>query len=178
MKYISVPTRDQVSPRAQEIFDSVQRKLGKVPNLYATIAYSDVTLKAMLDFDAALAGSSFSGIEREAINLVVSQVNECRYCLAAHSFVAGKLGIPAEEIKKFRQGSASDGRLNTALQLAKAIAEHKGAAGEKLIREFLGAGFDEAALIELTGLVAIRSFTNYVFALTDIPVDFPPAPEL
>ena len=36
----SVPTREQVSTNNQVIFDNLQKALGFVPNLYATIAYS------------------------------------------------------------------------------------------------------------------------------------------
>ena len=32
--------------------------------------------------------------------------------------------------------------------------------------------------MELIGLVTVRVFTNYVYALTDIPVDFPEAEPL
>ncbi len=178
MKSITVPTREQVSTQSQEIFDVLTKKIGKVPNLYATIGYSGTTLKAVLEFDGALSQSVFSAKEREAVNLVVSQVNNCAYCLAAHTFIAGKLGVPADEIMLFRKGVASDSKLNAAVQLAKAIAENKGNVAENLKQAFFDAGYDEAMLMDLIGLVSIRTYTNYVYALTQIPVDFPAAEEL
>ena len=36
----NVPTREEVAPTNQTIFDNLNKALGFVPNLYATIAYS------------------------------------------------------------------------------------------------------------------------------------------
>ncbi|MEI9921661.1 MAG: hypothetical protein WDO14_23155 [Bacteroidota bacterium] len=63
--------------------------------------------------------------------------------------------------------------MQTALQLAKAIATNKGRVEENFETAFFDAGYNEAALMELIALVTIRTFTNYVFALTKIPVDYP-----
>lgn len=173
MKTINVPTREQVSPQAQVIFDAIAKKLGKVPNLYATIGYSAEALKAMLDFEETLNHGVFSAKEREAVYLVVSQVNSCDYCLAAHTILAGMRGFTKDEILNCRRGQAADPKLYAVLQLAKAIAENKGIVNAAVKDAFFDAGFNEAALIELSALVTLRTFTNYVYALTEIPVDFP-----
>ena len=39
-----VPTRDTVSPGNQVLFDQLDKQLGKVPNLYATLAHSEHAL--------------------------------------------------------------------------------------------------------------------------------------
>ncbi|MEA5141142.1 carboxymuconolactone decarboxylase family protein [Arcicella rigui] len=53
------------------------------------------------------------------------------------------------------------------------IANNKGNAGEEALEHFFEVGYDEKALIELIGLITLRTFTNYVFANTKITVDFP-----
>jgi len=178
MKTINVPSREQVSPESQEIFDEITKKMGKVPNLYATIGFSHNALKAMLDFERAFNNGVFNAKEREAIYLAVSQVNHCDYCLAAHSILAGMRGYNVEEILNLRRGIAEDSKLLAVVQLAKAIAESKGNVNHFVKNSFFDAGYDEAALIELTALVTLRTFTNYVYALTDIPLDFPKVSEI
>ncbi|WP_353719929.1 carboxymuconolactone decarboxylase family protein [Dyadobacter sp. 676] len=178
MKTISVPAREQVGPQSQEIFDTISQRIGRVPNLYATMGYSSHALKAMLDFEDTLTHSVFSAREREAVYLTVSQVNGCEYCLAAHSILARKRGYSNEEIINFRKGFATDPRLNTAIQLAKAIVENKGKADEAVRDAFFDAGYDEAALMELAALATLRTFTNYAYALTKIPLDFPAVEEI
>jgi len=68
--------------------------------------------------------------------------------------------------------------MNAIVQLARSITETQGHPEEKYIEQFFNEGFDEGALMELIGFVVVRIFTNYVFAITEIPVDFPLAPAL
>jgi AhpD family alkylhydroperoxidase len=147
MKNITVPTNDQLSPESQQLLEFYIKKLGRIPNLYATIGYSSNALKAMLEFEEELNHSVFSAKEKEAIYLVVSQVNGCEYCLAAHSLLAAKRGYKNEEILNLRRGLATDAKLQTALQLAKAIAENKGAVEDNLKNAFFEAGYNEPALM-------------------------------
>jgi len=173
MKTINLPSKDQLKPESQELLEPFNKRIGKIPNLYATIGYSPNALKAMLQFEENLNHSVFSAKEREAVYIVVSQVNGCDYCLAAHSILAGKRGYKPEEILNLRRGLAADPKLQTALQLAKAIAENKGDVQDTFKDAFFNAGYDEAALMELIALVTIRTFTNYVYVMTKIPIDYP-----
>jgi uncharacterized peroxidase-related enzyme len=178
MKKITVPTIDQVNPDSKVLFEGMQRRLGKVPNLYATIGYSSNALKAFLDLDVTLSKGIFNGKQREAIALVVSQLNNCAYCLAGHTASAVRYGLTIDETIEIRKGHSSDAKINAIVQLAKSITENKGHADEALMQQFFDAGFDEGALMELIGFVTVRVYTNYVFAATDIPVDFPAAPAI
>ena len=94
MNTIQVPTRDQVSPANQALFDQLKKGLGMGPNLYATLALSEHALGNYLAFQNAK--SSITGKAREVVNLVVSQVNNCQYCLAAHTVIGGMVGFPPE----------------------------------------------------------------------------------
>jgi uncharacterized peroxidase-related enzyme len=178
MKTITVPSAEQVSEESRALFDQLKKRLGKVPNLYATMGYSSHALKGFLDFEAGLNGGQFSAKEREAIALVVSEVNQCAYCLAVHTRLAILRGFTKEETLAIRRGKAADAKLNAIVQLAKSIAENKGHADEGSLNNFYEQGYTEATLMELAGLVAVRVYTNYVFALTAIPVDFPLAESL
>jgi uncharacterized peroxidase-related enzyme len=173
MKNIVVPAREQVSPESQLLFDIYQKRVGKVPNLYATMGYSAVALKAFMSLEDTLNEGVFNPKEREAIALVVSEVNGCAYCLAGHTLLAIKRGFTKEDTLAIRRGEIADPKLNAIIQLAKAITETKGYVPEEVLDKFYAAGFNEGALMELIGLVTARVYTNYVFAVSGIPVDFP-----
>lgn len=172
MKSIEVPAREQVSPETQLLFDQLQKRLGMVPNLLATIGYSANALKGLLNFEALLNNGAFNPEEREAIALVVSEANHCTYCLAAHTLRATNQGADKEYIFSLRRGETTDKKLNAILQLAKSITVNKGEVNKSLLEDFFEAGFNESALIELIGLVSVRTFTNYVYSLTAIPLDY------
>lgn len=179
MKTIQVPDLNQVSVESKTILEQVSKRMGKIPNLYATIGYSAPALKGMLEFEASLAhDASFTAKEREAINLIVSQVNQCDYCLAAHTSLAQLRGFSQADTIAIRRAAYSEPRLNAIIQLAQSLTAQKGNAEPALLEAFFEAGFNEKALIELIGLITVRSFANYVYAATNVPIDFPAAEPL
>jgi len=172
-----VLTRDNVSPAHQTIFDNVTKVLGFVPNAYAEFAHSENALSVFLT--AQNAKSSLTTREKEAVSLVVSQVNECLYCLSSHSVFANKQGLTDEQILEIRSGSATfDNKLDALVKLSKSIAENKGHANPELTDNFMAAGYNKGNLIDVIMLVGIRSISNYVNAITNAEIDWPIAPEL
>lgn len=177
MKYFNVPTRDEVSENNQLIFDKLQKGLGFVPNLYATIAHSDTALDNYLEFQSSK--TSLSNKEKEAINLIVSQVNDCKYCQSAHTLLGKMNGFKEEQIIELRSGFASfDSKLDALVKLAKEITETKGRPSEVVIENFFSAGYTKGSLIDVILAVADKVVMNYVHNITQVPIDFPLAIDL
>ena len=172
-----VPTRSEVTPTNQAIFDSLEKAVGFVPNLYATYAHSENALKNYLDFSNAK--TSLTNKEKEAVNLAVSEVNQCQYCLAAHTAIAGMNGFTPDQIIELRQGKASfDSRINAIAQVAKNMTENRGATSPEVVKAFFEAGLTNENLIDLICLVGDKTISNYLHSTTQIPVDFPAAQPL
>jgi AhpD family alkylhydroperoxidase len=130
-------------------------------------------LSGFLTFSETLRKGSFSNKEQEAIALAVSQANECDYCLAAHTVLAQMSGFTETETIGLRMGSILHDKLKPLTQLAIELTKNRGAASEEAIKRFYAAGYDEAALADLIGLVALRSITNYIYSQGDFETDFP-----
>lgn len=175
---IQVPTRDQLDAKGQNIYDNINKQLGTVPNLYATIGYSSDTLENFLGFSGNAGTSSFNKKEIEAIKLAVSEVNACQYCLAAHTALGKMAGFTEDETLQLRAGTIADNRLNAITQLAADISRNRGKASENAKTNFFAQGFDEKALIDLIAVVTAITFTNYAHGSTEVPVDFPRAKAL
>lgn len=177
MKTINVPTYAQVSPANQAIFDQLKKGLGFVPNLYATFAHSDTALATYLALQNAK--SSLSPKAREVINLVVSQVNRCAYCLAAHTALGKMVGFTPEQILEIRRGGASfDARLDALAKLVRNITLERGHADPGLVQAFFAVGWTEGNLVDALVVVGDKVVSNFLHGATQIPVDFPPAPAL
>ncbi len=177
MKTITVPTAASVSPANRAIFERLEKGLGMVPNLYATLAYSEHGLGNYLTLQNSK--TSLNAKEREVINLVVSQVNDCAYCLAAHTALGGMVGFTPAEIIEIRKGGASfDAKLDALARLVKSAALHRGHAAQETLDAFFAAGYDEGNLVDAVIVVGDKIITNYLHALTKVPVDFPAAPAL
>ena len=175
---IQVPTRDQVDAKAQGIFDNLKKQLGTVPNLYAAIGYSGDALANFLTFSSTAGGNSFTQKEKEAIDLAVSEVNGCTYCLAAHTALGKMAGFTEDETIALRAGTIGDARLKAITALAAGIAKNRGKVKDELVQAFFAEGFDEKALIDLLAAVTAITFTNFAHGLTKVPVDFPKATAL
>lgn len=177
MNTITVPTAASVSPANQVIFAQLKQGLGMVPNLYATLAYSEHGLGNYLTLQNGK--SSLSAKEREVINLVVSQVNECAYCLAAHTALGGMVGFTPDQIIAIRKGGAAfDPKLDALAKLVKSTAEHRGHAAQDAIDAFFAAGYNKGNLVDAVIVIGDKIITNYLHALTAVPVDFPAAPAI
>jgi uncharacterized peroxidase-related enzyme len=177
MTTFSVPTRDDVTPDNQAIFDNLKKALGFVPNLYATFAYSPTALGTYLALQNAK--SSLKPKEREVINLVVSQVNDCEYCLAAHTALGKMLGFTDAQILEIRRGRASfDPKLDGLVRFVREVAEKRGHVSATTTDAFLAAGWSQANLVDAIMVVGDKSISNYLHGTTKIPVDFPAAEKL
>jgi uncharacterized peroxidase-related enzyme len=177
MTTITVPTRDDVSPANQGIFDALKKQLGFVPNLYATLAHSENALGSYLALQSAK--SSINAKSREVVNLVVSQVNACEYCLAAHTALGKMNGFTDAQILEIRSGRASfDTKLDALARLTRSIAENRGHADEALVEAFFAAGWTTENLVDAIVTIGDKTVTNYLHATTKVPVDFPAAPAL
>lgn len=177
MTQFVVPKRSEVSENNQKIFDRLEGTLGMVPNLYATIAYSETGLENYMTLQNGK--TSLSKKEKEVINLVVSQINDCQYCQSAHT-VLGKLnGFSDDQIIEIRKGKASfDPRLNALTKFTKELTLNKGKVTEGTLNGFLNAGFSKGSIVDVIIAIADKIVMNYLHNLTRIPIDFPLAEQL
>ncbi len=178
MKKLNAVTYDEAPRDVQKVFDGFKKKMGMIPNLYATTANSPAALSAILQYGETLKKGEFNAQEVEAIALSVSQENFCQYCLAAHTAIGKVVGLTDEETLNLRGGRSYDPKLNALVHLAKEIAETRGQPLEESINQFIEAGYSKAALVELIGFVSLNVFNNYLNHIADTQVDFPQAPEL
>ena len=176
MHTFNVPSKETVSPANQAIFDNLQKGLGFVPNLYAVMAYSETALGKYLAFQSVK--TTLTNKEKEAVNLVVSQINHCRYCQSAHTLLGKMNGFTEEETLKIRGGSSSDPKLDALVNLAKEVTENKGVISEGTLNAFFDAGYNNAVLVDVVMLVGDKIIMNYLHNLTQVAIDFPLAQPL
>jgi uncharacterized peroxidase-related enzyme len=177
MSKINVPKREEVSANNQAIFDNLEKALGFVPNLFATYAHSKTALENYLNFSNSK--TSLSAKEKEVVNLAVSQVNECIYCLSAHTAIAKMNGFNDEQILEFRAGFSSiNEKLNALARFARNITLNRGRTSDDVLDDFFAAGYTKANLIDTISLVGDKTISNYIHSTTQIPVDFPLAQPL
>jgi len=177
MATFSVPTRTNVNTQNQEIFDNLEKSLGFVPNLYATLAHSPSALGDFLGF--AGRKSSLSNKEKEVINLTVSQSNECSYCLAAHTAISQMNGFSSEEVIKLRSGaSINDAKLDSLAAFVRNTINNNSKPSREAVTTLQEEGYTAEHIVDIALIIGEITVTNYLHGITQIPVDFPTAPVL
>lgn len=164
---------DEATGKTRELFDTVQNKMGMVPNMMRTMGNSPAALNGYLGFNAALNNASIGSKLGELISITVANENECNYCNAAHSYIAEKIGLNADAINNARKGTSADPKINAALVFAKDILNSKGHVSHASIENVKEAGYSEAEIVEIVAMVSLSIYTNYINILADTEIDFP-----
>ena len=169
---------ETASKATQTLLDGVQKKLGMVPNLIATLAQSPAAAQAYLGFSQPLAGGVVSPQLREQLALAVSEANECSYCLAAHSAIGSSVGLSDDQLRDARSGSSLDRKTDVVLGFARRIVETQGFVSDDDITQMQDTGYDDGAIVEVVAHVALAIFTNYFNHVAETDVDFPEVDKL
>jgi uncharacterized peroxidase-related enzyme len=173
MSRIAIPTRENAPAAAQPILDAVNKQLGVVPNLFRLVALSPAALTGMTGLSGALT-RALDVKTRERIALAVAQVNGCDYCLSAHTYLGLNLAkIGPEEIALNRKGHSSDAKADAAVRFAATVAQDRGRVSDADLAAVRAAGYTDAQVIEIVGVVVENVFTNFVNNVAQTDIDFP-----
>jgi uncharacterized peroxidase-related enzyme len=170
-----IPTVDPTNAtgKAKTLLDTVQQKLGLVPNLMRTLANAPAALEGYLNFSGALAGGTLNAKVREQIALAVAEANLCDYCLSAHSAIGSKVGLTADDVTKARQANSSQPKTTAILKLARSIVVNRGELPDQELIAARAIGITDGEIVEVVANVALNILTNYVNHVARTVVDFP-----
>jgi uncharacterized peroxidase-related enzyme len=172
-----VPTKSTVSEKNKTILEKMESNIGFIPNIYATYALSDNALLRYTSF--ANGKTSLSNKEKEVVNLVVSQINGCTYCLAAHTALGKMNGFSDEEILEIRKGTATfHSKFNALAKFSKSVLESAGKIEEHVLENFFKEGYTQENLVDTLLAIGEKNITNMLHNVTKVPVDFPEASSL
>jgi len=173
MPRIAALTESNIPDAAAPLLKGVKQKLGRVPNIYTTVAHAPAVLKGMLSAGGALGETSLSGALREQIALAVGGANRCDYCAAAHTAIGKMNGLTDEQTQAALAGTADDAKAQAAIDFARAILDREGFVTDEQIAAVKDAGYNEQQVIEILAVTAYNIFTNYINHLAETDIDFP-----
>ena len=135
----------------------------RVPALYLALAH----------FYAALdrRRSPLDPVLRSLVQTRISQINHCTFCIDLNAAVAAERGGSMDKALAVADWSKSNlftAREQVALEYAEVVTRTDGRVEVELI-DRLRQRFDEAALIELTALIAFQNLSSKFNAALDMP---------
>ena len=162
--------------KQRDLLDAVQHQLGRVPNMFRTMAQSPAVLEGYLALSRALAGGMLDARLRQQLAIATAQANECTYCLSAHTAIGKQVGLTPDEAAAARGASATNPRADAALKFARLVLERRGDVADEDVTAIRRAGFTEGEVAEIIAHVALNIFTNYFNKAAEVEVDFPKVP--
>jgi AhpD family alkylhydroperoxidase len=174
MSRFPIHTIDSAPERSKPLFQALRQAVGMVPNLAAGMAESPQFLEGFLAVREHYGKGTFSGAEIEVLSLTAAFENDCSWCVAFHSLMAGKNDVPVEVIDALRAGrSPEDARLGPLSDFARAMVRGRGAVGEAERQRFHAAGYTRAQALEVVFGMGFSLMANYAGHLVDPPLDQP-----
>ncbi|MBI3289254.1 MAG: peroxidase-related enzyme [Elusimicrobia bacterium] len=173
MQRIPVTAPSKATGKTREQLEAVQRKMGRVPNLHATMANAPAVLTAYMGLHDALSHTSLDNRLRELLAVTVASANDCEYCLAAHTEIGKNLKVDETELFHAQEGESTDPKTRAALNFTRTLIEKRGQVGDAELSALKAAGYSNAAILEIVATTAMNIFTNYVNLVASTHVDFP-----
>lgn len=155
---------DQANDTVRPVLEGIQKAYGEIPNLMAGMANSPALLHGYLALNAQFEKTSLTAEARQFILLAVSEINECRFCSAAHSAaLKHMLRIDAEKVEAVRdRRPTGDTKLDALLNLAQALTERRGQNVDLELNAFFAAGYTEAQVGEVLIGIGLKTMSNYL----------------
>lgn len=170
---LDLPMVDPLPEKTQKYFDVCQDKLGLVPNVLRAYAFDIDKLNAFSTFynDLMLAPSGLSKLEREMIAVVVSSINRCFYCLAAHGNAVRQLsGDPmlGEMLVMNYRVAPLDARQRAMLDFAARMTTDSASIEEPDRQALRDVGFSDRDIWDIANVAGFYNMTNRVASATDM----------
>jgi len=174
MNQLPIHTVETAPPEARQALTDAKAKFGFLPNLLGKLANTPAALEAYLAVSDAFNRTSLTPLERQVVLLTTSFVNQCPYCVAAHSLLAGSMGVDQPTVDALRAGRpVADEKVEALRRYTEHLVVRRGQADPRETQRFLDAGFEKAQIYEVITGITQKTLSNYADHVELIPLDAP-----
>ncbi|WP_420336612.1 carboxymuconolactone decarboxylase family protein [Roseibium sp.] len=172
MASYSQHTIESAPEASKPILQGIQKRLGFVPNLMATMAEAPVLVESYMTMMGIFDKTDLTPTEREIILMTNNRLNGCTYCMAAHTAVAKMTGVDPGVLEALRKGTPlADPKLEALRSFAILINEARGWASEDEVDALIAAGYTKQTVLEVIAGTALKVLSNYTTHIVHPPLD-------
>lgn len=172
MTKFNIHTVESAPEAAKDTLQNIEKKLGSIPGLFGALAESPAALSAYPQISDLFDKTNFTKQEQQILLIAISVENECLFCVPAHSFIAKNIAkVDPEIVKAVREKrSTANDKLDALVNFAQIIVKNRGHVEDKVIEEFIKAGYSKEQVIDVILGVTLKTFSNYVSHITNPPL--------
>ncbi|MFB6300930.1 MAG: carboxymuconolactone decarboxylase family protein [Halobacteriales archaeon] len=164
MARIDLPDPEDIEGPHADAVQASEQRWGFVANIERAFAMWPELAMAEHDLtDAVMVDGELSAALKEAISVVVSQVNACPYCYSHHTFQmeqAGRTEAEQRAINELAFDTLDDPQERAALAFAETVARDPNTVTDDDFETLRKAGFDDREILEIVTVVAMFMFYN------------------
>jgi AhpD family alkylhydroperoxidase len=164
--------RDQVSPLVAQLYDTLLSTRGVVPNMFKALANLPPLVLAVAEFLKPIMGEgTLPCWYKELVATLVASLNQCDYCVAAHTHLALVRGATPQQIEAlsaFETGPFTE-KEKAGFRYA-SLLHISGHAIDEPAHAAVAVHYNPQELLELTALAAAFEFFSRVNTGLRIPV--------
>jgi len=162
-----IHTKATAPAAARPALEQLERSVGMIPNLAATMATSPTLLQGFATLRETVHRGSLGPRIRELLSLSNAVMNGCPYCTAIHATFARAAGVSAADLDAVRAGGLpADAREAAAVSFSRALLLQRGAVSGHELEAFLRTGFERQHALEMVAVLAASVMANYSGRLT------------
>ena len=164
------PAAANESQRA--IFEKAEQGFGFVPNIINAFSESPVLANSMLALYAKFSDTSFDPVESHVVLQTINVLNQCHYCVPAHSTGARKGGVNESLDEALRNNEPlEDPKLEALRRFTAQMVEQRGHVSEDQFGEFINAGYTKRSALDVVFFITVKTLTNYGNHITGTDLD-------
>ena len=156
-----------------ELLKETEKRLGMIPNISTGMAISPAVLEGYTRLHDAVRATRLNVRLREQISLYVSEFNNCKYSLSAHTSIGSMVGLSEEEILDCRRGFSPDRTVEAVFVFVGKVLDKRGNIEDQDLKNLRIMGYDDRDIAEIIAIVILNLFSNYFNNVADTKLDFP-----
>jgi len=162
----------ETAPDSKGVLENVQKTFGFVPNLIGVMAESPQVAKAYVALMELYSETNLSEVEREVVLMTNNRLNNCTYCMAAHTTVARMKNLPEDVIASLRDGTPiPDTKLEALRIFAEKVNVSRGRPSSADVDALLAAGYTNRTVLDVVLGTSMKLLSNYTNHMTETPLD-------
>ncbi|AMM18611.1 carboxymuconolactone decarboxylase (plasmid) [Burkholderia sp. PAMC 28687] len=172
MTHFTAHTADTAPEASKATLAAVKSTFGFVPNLQANMAESPELLTGYSALWDLFSKSTLISHEQQVVYMSSNFENNCHYCMAGHTTLAGMIKMDPAVIEALRAGvPLPNAKLEALHRFTTLVVRDRGFVPEVDIVAFLAAGYTRQNVLEVVLGVAAKVMSNYTNHLAHTPLD-------
>lgn len=172
LSQFQIHTTETAPDAAVDTLKGVTKAYGFLPNLIANMAEAPALAEGYVTLAGIFGKTSFNATEQQIVLLSASFVNDCSYCMAAHSAVASMSKVPADVVESLRTNTPiADAKLEALRLFTLEVTRSQGRPSESAVESFLGAGYGRRQVLEVVLGVGLKTLSNFTHHIAETPLD-------